>query len=65
MVATKHLCPTCGYKIKRPAKNQSQEKEIEPTGLSQNFWSKLIKWDFASSVPEKSDSNKEKPVVLS
>jgi hypothetical protein len=65
-MAAKQICPTCGYKIERKAKTQEeskkgQSKKDDP--VMANFWTKIIKWDFAAPVAEKTD--KEKPVVLS
>jgi len=66
MMAAKHICPTCGYKIQRQAQTQDESKKVEPKkddALLASFWAKIIKWDFATPAAEKTE--KEKPVVLS
>ena len=64
MVAKKHLCPTCGFKIKRPTTDENQTKSTQTSEPSQTFWSKLIRWDFDSPATQKTDSTQEKPAVL-
>ena len=64
MMAAKHLCPTCGYKIPKQPK-QAKILQDEPAQASNGFWSKLVKWDFASHSADKVDQAQDKPIVIS
>ncbi len=63
MVTAKHLCPTCGYKIERKPNNQDETPKDKETQAQAGFWSKLVKWDFASHSATKADQ--EKPAIIS
>lgn len=64
MMAAKHLCPTCGYKIPRQTKKTKINNEALAKPIN-SFWSKLIKWDFAASTVEQAEPTQEKPAIIS
>jgi hypothetical protein len=64
MMAAKHLCPTCGYKIPRQPKKARTNNEA-PAKPANSFWSKLIKWDFAASTVKQPEPTQEKPAIIS
>jgi len=56
MAASKPLCPTCGYKIPRSAKQTKISEEIQVEVSTPSFWSKVARWDFASPSTKKTES---------
>ncbi len=67
MIATKHLCPTCGYKIPHSQNidtdTDTEVDEGRRPARSYGFWSKLFKWELTARATEKVDSTQEKPVL--
>jgi hypothetical protein len=55
MMATKPLCPTCGYKIPRKGKQVRISENVQ-TQEAPSFWSKMLKLNFTSPASEKTKS---------